>query len=149
MKTCAAGYALIYVTTLKLRLVSWMIVSLTTAKCAHLVSSLYNLCKKCYFKEVICCCVFIHCCRNVFIEPLPNKKEPSAWGYNWSILFLGDKYGDLALQVCGVSDEMVKYGREFCGTLTQEWVLWQGPEVNYRPVLLSEMALQNNKPVTV
>jgi hypothetical protein len=28
------------------------------------------------------------------------------------------KYGDLALQVGGVSDETVKYGREFCGTLT-------------------------------
>jgi hypothetical protein len=30
------------------------------------------------------------------------------------------KYGDLALQVGGVSDETVKYGREFCGTSTQE-----------------------------
>jgi hypothetical protein len=28
------------------------------------------------------------------------------------------KYGDLALQVGGVSDETVKYGREFCGTVT-------------------------------
>jgi hypothetical protein len=28
------------------------------------------------------------------------------------------KYGDLALQVGGVSDETVKYGREFCGTST-------------------------------
>jgi hypothetical protein len=26
------------------------------------------------------------------------------------------KYEDLALQVGGVSDETVKYGREFCGT---------------------------------
>jgi hypothetical protein len=32
----------------------------------------------------------------------------------------GYKYGDLALQVGGVSDETVKYGREFCGTSTQE-----------------------------
>jgi hypothetical protein len=30
------------------------------------------------------------------------------------------KYGNLALQVGGVSDETVKYGREFCGTSTQE-----------------------------
>jgi hypothetical protein len=30
------------------------------------------------------------------------------------------KYRDLALQVGGVSDETVKYGREFCGTSTQE-----------------------------
>jgi hypothetical protein len=29
---------------------------------------------------------------------------------------VGSKYGDLALQVGGVSDETVKYGREFCGT---------------------------------
>jgi hypothetical protein len=48
-----------------------------------------------------------------------------------------------------VSDETVKYGREFCGTSTQECLLWQGQEaivqVNYRPVLSSERALQNNK----
>jgi hypothetical protein len=30
--------------------------------------------------------------------------HPSAWGYNWATLFLGDKYGDLALQVGGVSN---------------------------------------------
>jgi hypothetical protein len=30
------------------------------------------------------------------------------------------KYRDLALQVGGVSDETVKYGREFCWTSTQE-----------------------------
>jgi hypothetical protein len=28
------------------------------------------------------------------------------------------KYGDLAFQVGGVSDETVKYDREFCGTST-------------------------------
>jgi hypothetical protein len=28
------------------------------------------------------------------------------------------KYGDLVLQVGGVSDETVKYGREFCGSST-------------------------------
>jgi hypothetical protein len=32
----------------------------------------------------------------------------------------GYKYGNLALQVGGVSNETVKYGREFCGTSTQE-----------------------------
>jgi hypothetical protein len=42
--------------------------------------------------------------------------EASVWGYNWATLFRGGyKYGDLALQVGGVSDETVKYGREFCG----------------------------------
>jgi hypothetical protein len=37
------------------------------------------------------------------------------------------KYGDLALQVRGVSDETVKYDREFCRTSTKERLLWQGP----------------------
>jgi hypothetical protein len=32
----------------------------------------------------------------------------------------GYKYGNLALQVGGVSDETVTFGREFCGTSTQE-----------------------------
>jgi hypothetical protein len=32
----------------------------------------------------------------------------------------GYKYENLALQVGGVSDEAVKYGRDFCGTWTQE-----------------------------
>jgi hypothetical protein len=31
---------------------------------------------------------------------------------------VASKYGELALQVGGVSEETVKYGREFCGTLT-------------------------------
>jgi hypothetical protein len=31
----------------------------------------------------------------------------------------GNKYGNLALQVGGVSDETLKYGREFCGTSAQ------------------------------
>jgi hypothetical protein len=44
------------------------------------------------------------------------------------IALCGNKYGNLALQVGGVSDETVIYGREFCGTSTQEWLLWQGPE---------------------
>jgi hypothetical protein len=42
---------------------------------------------------------------------------------------------------------------EFCGTLAQESLLWQDPEaivqVNYRTVLSSERALQNNKAATV
>jgi hypothetical protein len=56
------------------------------------------------------------------------------------------KYGDLALQVGGVSDETVKYGREFCGTWTRPI---SNCTVNYRPVLLSERALQNYKPAIV
>jgi hypothetical protein len=61
--------------------------------------------------------------------------------------------GDLALQVGGVSDETVKYGHEFCGTWTQEWLLWQGLEaivqVNYRPVLSSERVPHIKKPAIV
>jgi hypothetical protein len=49
---------------------------------------------------------------------------------------------DLALQVGVVSDETVKYGREFCGISIQESLHLQGPEaivlVNYRPILSSE-----------
>jgi hypothetical protein len=30
----------------------------------------------------------------------------------------GYKYGDLSLQIGGVSDETVKYGHELCGTQT-------------------------------
>jgi hypothetical protein len=54
----------------------------------------------------------------------------------------GYKYGDLALQVGGVSGiGTIKYGLEFCGTaLARNEVI-----VNYRPVLSSERALQNNK----
>jgi hypothetical protein len=54
-------------------------------------------------------------------NPVPGgiTGPPCSWGY---------KYGNLALQVGGVSNETVKYGREFCGTSTQEWLLWQGPE---------------------
>jgi hypothetical protein len=57
------------------------------------------------------------------------KMEPIARGYNWATLFLGDiNTRDLAFQVGGVSGKTVKYDREFCGTSTQAWLLWQGPE---------------------
>jgi hypothetical protein len=59
-------------------------------------------------------------------------------------------YGDLALQVGGVTNETVKYGCEFCGTSTQESLLWQGPEaivqVNYRPILSSKRVPHFKKP---
>jgi hypothetical protein len=54
---------------------------------------------------------------------------PSAREYNWATPVPGGyKYGNLALQVGGVSDETVKYGREFWGNSAQEWLLWQGPD---------------------
>jgi hypothetical protein len=64
----------------------------------------------------------------------------------------GYKYGDLALQIEGVSKfETIKFGLESRGTQTQEGLRWRGPAatVNCRPVLSSERELQNNKPVTV
>jgi hypothetical protein len=58
----------------------------------------------------------------------------------------GYKYGGLALQVGGVStDGTIKYGLESRGTtLARTPVI-----VNYRPVLSSESALQNEKLSTV
>jgi hypothetical protein len=46
-----------------------------------------------------------------------------------------------------VSNETVKYGREFCGIWIRESLLGQGPEeivrVNYRPILSSERTSRN------
>jgi hypothetical protein len=64
----------------------------------------------------------------------------------------GYKYGDLALQVGGVSRiGTIKYGLESRGTQTRAGLRWRRPvaTVNYRPVLSSERALQNNKLATV
>jgi hypothetical protein len=49
-----------------------------------------------------------------------DKREPSARGYNWATLFLGDINTETWTSRLGVSDERVKYGHEFCGTSTQE-----------------------------
>jgi hypothetical protein len=78
----------------------------------------------------------------------PEPEKPSARGYKCAILFLWDintgTWGSLSW------DSKIW---PFCGTSTQEWLLSQGPEaivqVHYRPVLLSERALQNNKAATV
>jgi hypothetical protein len=47
--------------------------------------------------------------------------------------------------------ETVKYGREYHGTCTRDWLRWRGPAaiLNGRPVLLSERAPHINKPATV
>jgi hypothetical protein len=63
----------------------------------------------------------------------------------------GYKYGDLALQVWGISRiGTIKYGLESRWTQTQAGLRWRGlaATVNYRPVLSSERALQNNKLAT-
>jgi hypothetical protein len=60
----------------------------------------------------------------------------------------GYKYGDLVLQVGGVSRiGTIKYGIESRGTQTGTGLLWREPAstVNYRPVLSSERALQTSK----
>jgi hypothetical protein len=70
-----------------------------------------------------------------------QKGNPVPGGYNWATLFRGD------------INTGTWPSNEFCGASTQEPLLWQGPEaivqVNYRPVLSSERALQNNKAATV
>jgi hypothetical protein len=44
------------------------------------------------------------------------KREPSARGFNWATLFLGDiNMGTWHLQVGGVSNETVKYGLSSAG----------------------------------
>jgi hypothetical protein len=59
----------------------------------------------------------------------------------------GYKYGDLAFQVGEVSRiGTIKYGIESRGIQTERI---PAETVNYRPVLLSERVLQNNKPATV
>jgi hypothetical protein len=45
-------------------------------------------------------------------NPVPGGSHPVSRGY---------KYGDLALQVGGVSDETVRYGHGSWATLTSEW----------------------------
>jgi hypothetical protein len=64
----------------------------------------------------------------------------------------GYKYDDLALQVRGVSRiGTIKYCHESSVTQTRAGLRWRVPAVtvNYRPVLSSERALQNNKPATI
>jgi hypothetical protein len=64
----------------------------------------------------------------------------------------GYKYRDLALQVGGVSRiGTIEYVLESRETQTQAGLRWREPAaiINYRPILSSERALQNNKPATV
>jgi hypothetical protein len=65
----------------------------------------------------------------------------------------GYTYGDLVLQVGGVSNETVKDDHQFCGTWTREWLVWQNPKaivpVNYRRILSSERAPNIKKPPIV
>jgi hypothetical protein len=64
----------------------------------------------------------------------------------------GYKYEDLAFQVEGVSRiGAIKYGLESRGNQTRAGLRWRGPAatVNYRSVLSSERALQNDKPAIV
>jgi hypothetical protein len=58
----------------------------------------------------------------------------------------GYQYGDLGVQVGGVSRiATIKYGLEYRGTALARTTA----AINYRPVLSSERALQNNKSRTV
>jgi hypothetical protein len=49
-----------------------------------------------------------------------QKGNPAPGGISAPPVPGGYKHGDQALQVGRVSDEIIKYGREFCGTSTQE-----------------------------
>jgi hypothetical protein len=89
---------------------------------------------------------------------IPLRVMLSVWSVErlYNELFVsvpgGYKYGDLDIQVGGVSRiGTIKHGLESRRTQTQVGLSWQGPAttVNYRPVLSSERALQNNKPTTV
>jgi hypothetical protein len=81
------------------------------------------------------------------VNPVPVGRiylgHPVPGGYN---------YGDLALQVRGVSRiGTIKYGVESRGTQNRARLRWRGPAatVKYRPVLSLGRVLQNNKPATV
>jgi hypothetical protein len=78
--------------------------------------------------------------------------EPSAWGYNWTALFLGAQIlGPCPPVWESVESETVKYTHESHGTWTRERLGWRGPAavVNDRPVISSERAPHTNKTVTV
>jgi hypothetical protein len=64
---------------------------------------------------------------NYRVNTIALNSETSIWT---TLLLKGINTGTWPsrLGVGGVSDETVKYDREFCGTSAQEWLLWQGPE---------------------
>jgi hypothetical protein len=73
-------------------------------------------------------------------------------GYNWPTRFLvGNKNGNLALQVVRVKIETIKYAHESLGTRTRETLHLRGPtaNVNYRSTFSSKRTPHNNKPATV
>jgi hypothetical protein len=71
-------------------------------------------------------------------------EPPCSWGY---------KYRDPTLQVGGVSDETVKYGREFCGDFDPRVTALAKPRsncaVSYRPTLSSERVPHIKKPAII
>jgi hypothetical protein len=72
--------------------------------------------------------------------PGEHLRHPSPLGY---------KYGDLALQVGGISSIGTnKYGLKSRGTQTPPWLRWREPAatVNYRPVLSSESGYKITNP---
>jgi hypothetical protein len=74
-------------------------------------------------------------------------------GYVWATVFLRDiNTGTWPSRLGGDSRiGTIKYGLQSRGTQTRAGLRWRGSAatVNYRPVLSSERALQNNKPTTV
>jgi hypothetical protein len=82
-----------------------------------------------------------------------DGKETQGRRYIWATLFLWDINTGTWPSRFGESQELgtIKQGLESRETQTREGLRWRGPAatVNYRPVLSSERALQNNKPATV
>jgi hypothetical protein len=55
---------------------------------------------------------------SLVVNKLVRENDLRIFGHILVFVPGGYKYGDLALQDGGVSDETVKYSREFCGTST-------------------------------
>jgi hypothetical protein len=60
-----------------------------------------------------------------------DRREPTARGYRITGPPVPGvhKYGDLALQVGGVSDDTVKYGYGFCATECHRILRFEGPRI--------------------
>jgi hypothetical protein len=84
--------------------------------------------------------------------------KEGSWVFTWRTrVEAGSNTSTVTLRVVGddgkgsLNSETVKYGREFQGARTREWLRWHGPAayIKHRPVLKSERAPHNNKTVTV
>jgi hypothetical protein len=90
--------------------------------------------------------------KRILYSPFPSRRCPFNNIRTINADRGGYKYGDVAFQVGGASDETVKYGLSFAGLRPKSDCSGKVQKqftVNYRPVLSSERSLQNKKPATV